>query len=69
MGCLPLVVTTHFCLTRDSIRWLVGTDAFHFLRLNKIKTQTKEGPVNVDNESKHTDFGKLTNTKFSMNCE
>ena len=26
MGCLPLVVTTHFCLTRSSKRLLVGTD-------------------------------------------
>ena len=26
MGCLPLAVTTHFCLTRGSKRWLVGTD-------------------------------------------
>ena len=26
MGCLPLAVTTHFCWTRGSKRWLVGTD-------------------------------------------
>ena len=26
MGCLPLVVTTHFCLTRGSKRSLNGTD-------------------------------------------
>ena len=26
MGCLPLAVTTHFCLTRTSKRSLVGTD-------------------------------------------
>ena len=25
MGCLPLPVTTHFCLTKDSKRLLVGT--------------------------------------------
>ena len=57
MGCLPLAVSTHFCLTRGSKRLLVGTDQ------SSIKTENYCMKMQV-NENRNTPTEMI-----SPNCE